>query len=76
MTEITADDIRVLAQSTAEDPVLALLHGAPVVLPRAEAPPDAPILFTAVELNHQLGPDVTDAEAEILAGSLTARLAH
>jgi hypothetical protein len=76
MTEITANDIRVLAQSTADDPVLALVDGVPQVLPRAEVPTDAPVVFSAVELNFQLGPDVTDAEAEVLAGSLTARLTH
>lgn len=74
MTEITADDIRVLAQSTVDDAVLAIVDGDVVVLARSEMPPGATLVFTAVDLNRELGPDVTDTEAEILAGSLTARL--
>ncbi len=76
MTRITADDIRVLAQSTSDDPVLAMVDDTVVVLARSEVPPDAQVIFSAAELNRELGPDVTDAEAEVLAGSLTNRLAR
>jgi hypothetical protein len=74
MTEITADDIRVLAQSNADDPVLAAVDGAMVVAPRTELPETASVIYSAAELNRELGPDITDVEAELLAGALTARL--
>lgn len=74
MTEITAHHIRGLARSDVEDAVLALVDDTVVVASRPELPPDASVLYTATELDDEHGPDITDVEAEILAGSLTARL--
>lgn len=74
MTEITAHHIRGLARSDVDDPVLALVDETVVVASRDELPPEASVLYTAAELDDEHGPDVTDVEAEILAGALTARL--
>lgn len=74
MTRITADDIRVLARSDAEDAVLAVMGDAVAVVARADLPAGATVLLSAVELNAELGPDITDVEAELMAGSLTAQL--
>jgi hypothetical protein len=74
MTRITADDIRVLARSAAEDPVLSVLRDTVAVTARADVPAGARILLSAVDLNAELGPDITDVEAELMAGSLTAQL--
>jgi hypothetical protein len=73
MATITADDIRVLAQSNAEDPVLVLVDGDPRVLPGADAEP-ADIIYTKLALVEEFGEDITDVEAEILAGGLTNKL--
>ncbi|HEV2087660.1 MAG TPA: hypothetical protein VGR21_05060, partial [Cryptosporangiaceae bacterium] len=71
---ITAHDIRVLAQSNADDPVLAVDGDTVVVTARADVSEEASIVYSAEELNRELGPDITDVEAELLAGSLTAQL--
>ncbi|NUR74328.1 MAG: hypothetical protein HOU81_26255 [Hamadaea sp.] len=73
-TTITANDIRVLARSGDEDPVLALVDGQPVVLPAAELADHDHVVCTQVALVQALGLEITDAEAEIFAGRLTADL--
>jgi hypothetical protein len=75
MITVTADDIRVLAQSNDTDPVLALVDGQLVVLPAAAVDPTDEVVLTRVDLVAEVGEDVTDVEAETLAGGLTARLA-
>lgn len=74
MATITANDIRVLAQSNDEDPVLVLVDGDARVVPGAEAEP-AEIIFTRLALVEEFGEDITDVEAEIIAGGLSSRLA-
>jgi hypothetical protein len=77
MTTVTADDIRVLAQSDDEDPVLVLVDGDVRVMAAREAPPASPgqVIYTQAELRADSGIEITDLEAEIIAGGLTARLA-
>jgi hypothetical protein len=75
MITVTADDIRVLAQSDDVDPVLALVDGRLVVLPAEAVDPTDQVVLTRVDLVAEVGEDVTDVEAEVLAGGLTARLA-
>jgi hypothetical protein len=74
MATITADDIRVLAQSTAMDPVLLLVDGDTRVVPRAEAA-SGTVVYSKAQLAQEVGEDVTDVQAEVIAAGLTARLA-
>lgn len=77
MATVTADDIRALAQARGQDHVLVLTDGEVEVVTAVAANCDAPnarIIYTQVELLRDLGVDVTDAEAETLAGALTARI--
>jgi hypothetical protein len=77
MTTVTADDIRVLAQSGAEDAVLLLVDGQLQVVSADEVEPDTgKVIYTREQLVAELGEDVTDVEAEVLAAGLTARLAE
>ena len=73
MTTITADDIRVLAQSTDEDPALALVDGDVQVVPKAETA-EGHLVYTKAELVEQYGEEITDVQAEVLAAGLTAQL--
>lgn len=77
MTTVTADDIRTLAQSGAEDPVLLAVDGQVRVVPAAEAGPDTAgeVIYSKAELLDELGEEVTDVAAVTLAAGLTARLA-
>jgi hypothetical protein len=76
MTTVTADDIRVLAQSDDEDPVLVLVDGDVRVMAAREAPPASPgrVIYTQAELLAESGVEVTDVEAATIAAGLTARL--
>jgi hypothetical protein len=76
MTTVTADDIRVLAQSDEEDPVLVVVGGDVRVMAAREVPPDPPsqVIYSQAELLADSGVEVTDVEAETLAAGLTARL--
>ncbi|MBX6356150.1 MAG: hypothetical protein IRZ05_09900 [Micromonosporaceae bacterium] len=76
MVTVTADDIRALAQSGDDDPVLVLVDGDVQVMAAREAPPAGrgQIIYTQAELRAESGVEVTDLEAEILASGLTARL--
>ncbi|NUT33483.1 MAG: hypothetical protein HOV79_10445 [Hamadaea sp.] len=71
---VTADDVRALAQSGAEEPVLALVEGQPVVLAAAELADHEQVICTQTALIQALGEEITDAEAEIFAGRLSADL--
>jgi hypothetical protein len=73
MATVTADDIRVLAQSTDENPVLLLTGDQLRVVPGADAA-GGQVIMTKAELVNEVGEDVTDVEAEVLAAGLTARL--
>jgi hypothetical protein len=73
MVTVTADDIRVLAQSNDEDPALVLVGDELQVVPGAQAM-GGQVILTKVELVEQVGEDVTDVEAEVLAAGLTANL--
>jgi hypothetical protein len=73
LTTITADDIRVLAQSTEQDPALALVDGDVRVVPDAEAT-EGHLVYTKAELVADYGEEITDVQAEVLAAGLTAQL--
>lgn len=72
---VTADDVRALAQSGDEEPVLALVDGQPVVVPAAELADHEHVICTQTALIQALGEEITDVEAEIFAGRLSADLA-
>ena len=72
MTTVTADDIRALAQSGDDLPVLALIDDDVAVLPEAEVSVRDRVLITQAALVRDLGEEITDVEAELLAGRLTA----
>jgi len=76
MTTITADDVRTLAQARGEDQVLALAGDRVTVVSAADAAGTGTdkIVYTQAELLRQFGEEVTDAEAELLAAALTARI--
>jgi len=73
-TTITADDVRALAKSGDDEPVLALIDGQAVVLPAAELADHDHVICTQTALIQALGEEVTDVEAEVFAGHLTADL--
>jgi hypothetical protein len=76
MTTVTADDIRVLAQSDDEDPVLVVVAGDVRVMGAHEVPatPPGQVIYSQAELLADSGVEVTDVEAETIAAGLTARL--
>jgi hypothetical protein len=73
MAIVTADDIRVLAQSTDEDAVLALVGDELRVVPGFDVL-GGQVVLTRGQLVEEVGEDVTDVEAEVLAAGLTAKL--
>jgi len=75
MITVTADDIRVLAQSTDEDPALVLVGNELRVVPGADTTAGE-VILTKTQLVDEVGEDVTDVEAEVLAAGLTAKLPH
>lgn len=74
MTTISADDIRVLAQSNHEDPALAVVEGEVQVVPSAQEA-GGHLVYTKRELVTEYGDEITDIQAEVLAAGLTAQLA-
>lgn len=75
MTTVTANDVRVLARSRAVDPVLAVVDGEVVVIPEAEVREQDTFVCTQQMLVRELGVEVSDIEAQLFAGRLTALLA-
>lgn len=73
MPTITADDIRVLAQSTDSDPALAVVDGDVRVVPDAQAA-DGHLIYTKADLVETYGEEITDVQAAVLAAGLTAQL--
>jgi hypothetical protein len=73
MATVTANDIRVLAQSNDPDPVLILAGEDLRVVPGTDAGAGQ-VVLTRAELVAEVGEDVTDVEAEVLAAGLTAKL--
>jgi len=73
MAVVTADDLRVLAQSTDPEAVLALVNNHLVVVPGFEVTAGQ-VVLTKVQLVEELGEDITDVDAQVLAAGLTARL--
>jgi hypothetical protein len=73
MTTVTADDIRVLAQSTDDDAVLALVGDELRVVPGFGVM-GGQVVLTKIQLVEECGEDVTDVQAEVLAAGLTAKL--
>ena len=70
---ITADDVRVLAQTTDANPALVLADDGVQVVPDAEAA-DGHLVYTKAELVAEYGEEITDVQAEVLAAGLTAQL--
>lgn len=75
MVTVTADDIRVLAQSTDIDPVLVVVGEELRVIPGVAAM-GGQVVLTKRQLVDEFGEDITNIEAEVLAGGLTAKLPH
>jgi hypothetical protein len=73
MAVVTADDLRVLAQSTDPEAVLAVVNNELRVLPGFEVTAGQ-VVLTRVQLVEELGEDITDVDAEVLAAGLTAKL--
>lgn len=73
MSIVTADDVRALAHSGEDEPVLALVDGEVVMLPGAEVG-EAQVIITRDALLKKVGEEVSDFEAELVAGRLTADL--
>lgn len=73
MAVVTADDLRVLAQSNDPDAVLALVNNELVVVPGFDVTAGQ-VVLTKVQLVDELGEDMTDVDAEVLAAGLTAKL--
>ena len=72
MAEVTAEDLQVLAQAE-DDAVLALVDGDIAVISEADLG-DGRVILTKQTLYEELGEEVSDFEAVILAGRLTADL--
>jgi hypothetical protein len=74
MATVTPNDVRALAVSGLDSPILALVEGEVALLSATEAPEGAQVIITREHLNEELGDEVTDVEADLLAGRLTALL--
>jgi len=74
MTTVTADDIRILARSEDEQPVLVVHDHDVAVVPALEAEAES-IVYTRADLVDEYGDEITEIEAEVLAAGLTARVA-
>jgi hypothetical protein len=74
MTTVTADDIRVLARSEDEQPVLVVSDNEVAVVPAGEADAET-IVYTRADLIDEYGDEITEIEADVLAAGLTARIA-
>lgn len=73
-TTVSADDVRVLAQSTEPDPALVVVDGDVRVVPDS-LNATGHILYTKAELLAEYGEEITDVQAEVLAAGLSAQLA-
>ncbi|GIJ45700.1 hypothetical protein Val02_25860 [Virgisporangium aliadipatigenens] len=73
MATVTADDIRVLAQSDLPDAALILDGDDVRVAPGIEVR-EGQVLLTKISLVSEVGEDVTDVDAELMAAGLTAKL--
>ena len=73
MAVVTADDLRVLAQSDDPEAALAVVNHELQVVSGFEVTAGQ-VILTKVQLVEELGEDITDVEAEVLAAGLTARL--
>jgi hypothetical protein len=74
MTTVTADDIRVLARSEDEQPVLVLSDNEVSIVSAGAADAET-IIYTKADLIDEYGDEITDIDAEVLAAGLTARVA-
>ena len=74
MTTVTANELRALAVSGLDHPVLAVVGDQVTLLPEAELQTDGTVIITQETLVQELGTEVADFEAEILAGRLTTDL--
>jgi hypothetical protein len=74
MVKVTREDIQVLAQTEGEDPVLILVDGRLRIIRDREPAPRGRVVYRKADLLAETGVEVTESEAETLAGGLTARL--
>lgn len=74
MVKVTGYDIQVLAQTEGEDPVLVLVDGRVRVIRDGEPAPRGRVIYRKADLLAETGVELTESEADILAGGLTARL--
>jgi hypothetical protein len=77
MAKVTAEDIRVLARSGEDDPVLVLLDDDLLVLPGVDtlgAHAAGEIVYTRDDLIREYGEQIDDSDAELLAAGLTEQL--
>ena len=75
MATVTTNDVRALAVSGLEHPVLALVGDDIELLAAADVPDDAKVIYTREALNRDLGDEVTDIEVGLMAGGLSALVA-
>lgn len=75
MVKVTADDIRVLAKAEG-DAVLVLVDNDIRVVAGGEEVPRGRVIYRKADLLVDSGVEVTDAEAETLAGGLTSQLQY
>jgi hypothetical protein len=73
MAVVTADDLRVLAQSNDPEAVLAVVDNEVVVVPGFDVT-GGQVVLTKVQLVEELGEDIKDVDAQVLAAGLTAKL--
>jgi hypothetical protein len=74
MTTVTANDVRALAVSGLDRPVLALVGDDVQVISESELPGDGKVIITQEALAEDVGVELADFEAELVAGRLTADL--
>lgn len=74
MVTVTGYDIQVLAQTEGEDPVLALVDGRVRVVRDGEQAPRGRVVYRKADLLADTGVELTESEADVLAGALTAQM--
>lgn len=73
MVQVRGDDIRVLGQ-TEGDALLVLAEGRVQVVTEGEKAPRGRVIYRKADLLAEIGEEITDSEADIIAAGLTAEL--